>query len=96
MGKIGWFVFIIVTHFSDVLGSVYTVTLKGVSIAGKALQLPPNFFSSPDMLIDGVILDSGSTAISLPTKAFNGFKETVIHHETNAAKEQVKVEGERD
>ena len=58
---------------------MYNVTLKGISIAGKVLHLSPHFFSSPDMLIDGVIIDSGSTAISLPGEAFTTFKETVKH-----------------
>ncbi|RCV21390.1 hypothetical protein SETIT_4G135900v2 [Setaria italica] len=61
------FVFTPMSHLSDT-ATFYMVTLTGISVAGKQLDIPPSAFRG------GMIIDSGTVITGLPQTAYNALQ----------------------
>ncbi|KAH0671494.1 hypothetical protein KY289_025987 [Solanum tuberosum] len=62
------------THLDPLRSPYYNIELKGIHVAGKALNLNPQIFDGKH----GTVLDSGTTYVYLPEAAFVVFKSVVM------------------
>ncbi|KAK6782182.1 hypothetical protein RDI58_019978 [Solanum bulbocastanum] len=62
------------THSDSLRSPYYNIELKGIHVAGKALNLNPQIFDGKH----GTVLDSGTTYVYLPEAAFVAFKSVVM------------------
>ncbi|XP_004244902.1 aspartic proteinase 36-like [Solanum lycopersicum] len=62
------------THSDPLRSPYYNIELKGIHVAGKALNLNPQIFDGKH----GTVLDSGTTYVYLPEAAFVAFKSAVM------------------
>jgi hypothetical protein len=57
--------------------AIYYVTLEGISIEGKLLEIDRRIFERTAMVDNGVILDSGTAYTWLAQDAYNALSEEV-------------------